>query len=123
MKFVCKPTLNVQIWGIIFNTFAVIPVSFCLLFGAVVVKWDPGPKNLEKGYPKTITKTLYLQCFEHLAMFKTKRRSRFGHFYVVMFFYGLSFFVRTSVFLIFYCIYLCFFQIVFVNRPYIYIER
>ena len=28
-------------------------MTFVLVFGALVAKWDPGPKKLEKGSPET----------------------------------------------------------------------
>ncbi len=43
--------------------FGYILVTFFLLFGALVAKWDPGPKNLEKGSPETKRNYNIFACF------------------------------------------------------------
>ena len=53
VEFREEVTSQLQVSGPFCMTFGNLLVTFFLLFGALVAKWDPGPKSLEKGTPKT----------------------------------------------------------------------
>ena len=69
--------------GVILVTFWWHVGQFFVLFGTLVAKWDPGPKNLEKGTPKTKQKYSIFarfQCFG-VDVFSWFFWSLFGHLF------------------------------------------